>query len=321
MKWLRAIALVLLSVFVIIGYLGLGGASWWIYPTSSLEQDILLEIRAPRLVLALLNGMILGGAGAVFQIILRNPLAEPGITGVSTGTALTIVVALYFGWQGPVAWALPFVGMLGGLASLALLWLLAGRGANPLRLILAGVALAALAGAGISLVLNLAPNPFAFQEWSLWLMGSLANRGWEHVELLAPITLLGLVLITTQRSFINAHIFDFSTFQQFGFNVSVRSLLLLLGLTLWISGSVVSAGAISFIGLLAPHLVRLLGIYHPQKLIALSMVMGAVILVAVDAMVLLIPTRVELQLGVIAAALGAPMLLHLLARQRLISDA
>jgi len=313
MKWILATLIALLAV---LWHIGSGGDRWSLFPDTPLESYILQQIRLPRLVLAACNGMALGVAGAVLQLMLRNPLAEPGITGISGGAAVATVLALYLGQFDPVSLGLPFIGMLGGLFALLCLWVFAGRYPQGVRIILVGVALAAIFGAIIAVVLNLAPNPFAFQEWALWLMGSVANRGWPYVWLVLPAIFVSGLILWWQRRFIQVQVFDEQVVETMGFETSRSKFMLLLAVALLTSVSVVSAGIVGFIGLVAPHLIRLLGIRQPLSIIAGSALGGAVLLVAVDALVKSLNTRVELQLGVVIALIGAPWLLVLLVRQR-----
>ncbi|OZB04725.1 MAG: hypothetical protein B7X54_07245 [Idiomarina sp. 34-48-12] len=311
---IRSFAILACTLLLILWHLGSGGDNWSLLPSNELETFILNEIRLPRLLLAFCNGVALGLAGSVLQLLLRNPLAEPGITGIAGGAALATVVTLYWGAVGPVSWWLPAIGLVGGMLTLGLLWLLSGRQPQGIRIILVGVAISAISGALIAVVLNLAPNPFAFQEWALWLMGSVANRGWAYVWLILPLLIISILILITQRQYIQAQIFDEPTVRTFGFNESWSKFLLLLATALLVSASVVTAGIIGFIGLVAPHLVRLLGIRRPNQLIYGSGLIGGVLLVAVDALVQTINTRVELQLGVVIALIGAPWLLFLLHR-------
>lgn len=315
MKWLAVLAL---TILVIVWHLGSGGSSWSLWPANALELYILEEIRIPRLLLAGINGMALGTAGAVLQLMLRNPLAEPGITGISGGAAVATVAALYLGQLNPVGLTLPLIGMLGGGLALVCLWGFAGRSPQGVRIILVGVALSAIFGAIIAVLLNLAPNPFAFQEWALWLMGSVANRGWDYVWLALPAILLGFALLWWQRRFIQIQVFDEKTVATMGFHTRRSTFVLLLAVTLLTSVSVVTAGIIGFIGLIAPHFVRLLGGRQPLTIVFGSAGGGALLLIMVDALIKNIATRVELQLGVVIALIGAPWLLVLLLRQRAI---
>lgn len=317
MKWF---SIAIAAVLIVVWHLGSGGsggfAAWSLWPNTALDSYILQQIRLPRLVLAAANGMALGVAGAVLQLMLRNPLAEPGITGISGGAAVATVAALYLGQANPVGLALPLIGLAGGLAALLCLWLLAGRYPQGIRIILVGVALAALFGAIIAVILNLAPNPFAFQEWALWLMGSVANRGWPYVWLVMPALIVSAGLLWWQRRFVQVQIFDEQTVETMGFHTTRSKFILLLAVALLTSVSVVSAGVIGFIGLVAPHLVRLLGVRQPLSVVMASGLGGALLLVAVDALVKSIDTRVELQLGVVIALLGAPWLLVLLLKKQ-----
>lgn len=310
-----SLMLCLICAVLLLLHVLMGSSGWGYQYLGDAADVILFDIRLPRAVLAMLNGMALGVAGAVLQVMFRNPLAEPGITGVAGGSALAIVLVLYTGLSLPVNGLLPLVGMLGGLLSLLALWLIAGGHTSGLRLILAGVAVASFCGALLALVLNLAPNPFAYLEWSLWLLGSVANRGWEQVYLLVPSMALAFVVLTWQRNFINAHIFDPHTLASLGFRQNWSAWWVLAAVTLLISASVVTAGVISFIGLLAPHLARLLGEHRPPQLMLLSGLGGGALLLLIDGIVKLVPTTVELQLGVVAAFIGAPWLVYLLMRQ------
>ena len=163
-------------------------------PDSQLASLIVLELRLPRAVLACLVGAALGLSGAVLQGLTRNPLAEPGLMGVSSGAALGAVIASYTGLATAFPLATPLLGLLGAFVA-ALLTLSLGRGGGVLVLILSGAAVSGLMFAGTALALNLAPNPYAAYEISMWLMGSLADKSWDHVLLAAPFMVLGLLLL------------------------------------------------------------------------------------------------------------------------------
>jgi iron complex transport system permease protein len=163
-------------------------------PGPGLARLIVLDIRLPRVVLGVLIGAVLGLSGAVLQGLLRNPLAEPGLLGVSSGASLGAVIAIYYGVASVAPLAAPLFGLVGGLITAGAALLLA-RGGGTLALILSGAAVSARAGAGVSLALNLAPNPYAAYEITTWLMGSLADRSWEHVKLAAPFMVAGAALL------------------------------------------------------------------------------------------------------------------------------
>ncbi|MBC8118709.1 MAG: iron chelate uptake ABC transporter family permease subunit, partial [Burkholderiaceae bacterium] len=169
----------------------------WIQGESTLSTLILIELRLPRTLLAILVGGSLGLAGAALQGLLRNPLAEPGIIGVSSCAALGAVVSFYTGLSAALPRALPIAGIAGALVAVILLYALAGHDATTLTLILAGVAINGFAGAATALALNLSPNPFAVTEIVFWMMGSLADRSLAHLQLAAPLILLGCALLLT----------------------------------------------------------------------------------------------------------------------------
>ena len=158
-------------------------------------RAIVLDLRLPRTLLALSVGAMLGLSGAALQGFLRNPLAEPSLLGASNGAALGAVVALYFGLAASHEWTLPLLAILGALTALAVLFTLTGRSESPLTLILAGIAVSTLAGAAISLALNLAPNPFAAMEIASWLLGSFEDRSMTHVVIALPCIAAGVALL------------------------------------------------------------------------------------------------------------------------------
>lgn len=288
--------------------------NWW--SPNALEQNIIWDIRIPRTVLTWVIAIALGFAGAVMQLLLRNPLAEPGITGVSGCAALVTIACLYFGWLPAYSFGLPALALVGGLTGVGLLMLLAGERASPTRVILAGVAIATMSSAGMGLLLYLAPNPFAFQEWAFWHMGSLANKSWHSVLLALPGVALALPLIWFGRRFLYALTLSEETVETMGFNVARYRNLMLLAVALLTTASVVAAGVIGFVGLLAPHAVRLLGFNHPKYVLWLSPLTSVLLLVSFDTLAQLVSTARELPVGVLAALVGAPLLIVLLMRER-----
>lgn len=280
------------------------------------ERAVLVDLRLPRALLGLAVGAMLGLAGAALQGYLRNPLAEPSVLGVSNGAALGAVVAIYFGiaeWQ-PIA--LPVMGIAGALAALLLLFVLAGRAESPLTLILAGIAVAALASAGISLALNLAPNPFAAMEITSWLLGSLEDRSFRHVWLALPCIAIGLALIGGLGGALDALSLGEDSAAALGVDLRRVRLQLLLALGIGVGGAVAVSGAIAFVGLIVPHLVRPLTDRSPSAVLWPSAAAGAALLTLADVAVRLVPTTNELKLGVVTAFLGVPVFLVHLKRER-----
>jgi iron complex transport system permease protein len=280
-------------------------------------RAVLLELRLPRALLGLLVGAMLGLGGAVLQGYLRNPLAEPSVLGTSNAAALGAVIALYFGIAQAHPLALPLLAIGGALVGLMPLMLLAGRAESPLSLILAGIAVGTLAGAGISLALNLAPNPFAAVEIMSWLMGSLEDRSFAHFWLALPCIAIGSGLLLWDGRALDALTLGEDAAQTLGVDLRGLRLRVLLGVAIGVGGAVAVAGAVGFIGLIVPHLLRPLGDRSPSALLLPSAIGGAALLSAADIAVRLIPAAdVELRLGVLTALLGVPVFLYHLVRER-----
>ncbi len=277
---------------------------------------ILWELRLPRLLLALLVGGSLGLAGAAMQGYLRNPLVEPGLLGVSGGAAFGAVLAFYSGLSGGFGYGLPLSGMAGAGAAALLVLVFGGRGASIQSLLLAGVAVSAACGALTSLVLNLSPNPYAATEIVFWLLGSLADRTRDQLLLAAPPVLLGSVLLLGCGDALRALSLGEETAASLGFRPGRVRLRVLVGTALAVGAAVSVTGAIGFVGLIVPHLLRPFAKGDPARLLPLSALGGALLLLGADLLVRLIPTTQELKLGVVTALAGAPLFLWLLIRYR-----
>lgn len=280
------------------------------------ERAILVELRLPRAILGLAIGAMLGLGGAALQGYLRNPLAEPAVLGASNGAALGAVAALYFGLADMHPAILPLLGIIGALAALALLFALSGRSESPLTLILAGIAVSTLASAGISLALNLSPNPFAAMEIMTWLLGSLEDRSFRHVLLALPCIAAGMVLLAGQGRALDALTLGEDGAAALGVNLSATRWRLLLGIAVGVGGAVAVSGAIGFVGLIVPHLVRPLTDRSPSAVLWPSAAAGAALLTLADVAVRVIPSTNELKLGVVTAFLGVPVFLAHLMRER-----
>ncbi len=274
------------------------------------------EIRVPRLVLAWLVGGSLGLAGAALQGLLRNPLVEPGLLGVSGGAALGAVLAFYSGASAVFAYALPLAGLAGAAVATLLVLALAGRGGAIQSLILAGVAISALCGALTSLALNLSANPYASLEIVFWLLGSLTDRTWHHVALAAPLVLAGAALLLSTGNALRALSLGEPTAESLGYRVRSVRLRVVLGAALAVGAAVSVSGAIGFVGLIVPHLLRPWAGGDARRLLGLSAVGGALLLLLADVLVRVVPTTQELKLGVVTALAGAPVFLWVLLHNR-----
>ena len=279
---------------------------------------IIFDLRLPRAIVGLAVGAMLGLAGAALQGYLRNPLAEPSVLGASNAAALGAVGAIYFGLAGWHVLVLPGLAVTAGLLALLPLFALARRSESALTLILAGIALSALAGAAISLALNLSPNPFAAMEIMSWLMGSIENRSMAHVWIALPCIAIGCILLLIDGRALDALTLGEDGARALGVELGHVRLRLLLGVAIGVGGAVAVSGAIGFVGLIVPHMLRPLTDRSPSAILLPSMLAGATLLTLADVAVRLIPTQGELKLGVVMAFLGVPVFLaHLLRERRL----
>ncbi len=277
---------------------------------------IVREIRLPRALLGLLIGATLGLSGAALQGYLRNPLAEPGLIGVSAGASLGAVTTINTGIASNFTLALPLGGLGGGLAAVLIVQALAGLRGGPLTLILAGVAVTTFASALMSLALNLSPNPFAALEIVYWLLGSLADRSFTHVWLAAPLILPGLVMLLALGRPLDALTLGEDGAANLGVNLALTRFLLVVGVALCVGAATAVAGAIGFVGLVVPHLLRPLVAQRPSRLLLASMLGGAVLVLTADVAVRLIAPDTDLKLGVLTSLLGAPLFFYLVLKMR-----
>jgi iron complex transport system permease protein len=294
------------------------GAIWHalVTPDQSPSAIIVHEIRLPRTILAALVGATLGLAGATLQGLLRNPLAEPGIIGASSAAALGASLVLYFGLADIAIIALPIAGMTGALVAVALLFLLAGRDASPLALILAGVAISSFASALTALAINLASSAYAALEITFWLLGSLTDRSMTHVALAAPAMVVGWLLMLSGARPLSLLSLGEDTAASLGVSLVALRVRLVLGIALAVGAAVSVSGAIGFVGLIVPHLLRPYVGFEPGRLLGVSMLGGAALVLAADILVRLLSSGIEIRLGVVTALVGAPFFLFLLVRLR-----
>lgn len=284
------------------------------YGDDPVHSLIVREIRMPRMVLALAIGAMLGLAGAALQGLTRNPLAEPSLFGAPQSAAFAAVAMVSFLGVDILSFAVPVAGIAGAFASVLLLVLITGPGASMLVVILAGLAISSLAGALTALALNLAPNFYAALEIAFWLMGSLEDRSTRHLALALPFILVGGALLLGQRAAMRALTLGEDVAASLGVDVRLTRLAVIAGVALGVGAGVAVSGAIGFIGLVAPHLVRPLAGYDPARTMTLSMPAGAALLLAADCAVRLAPPSSDLKVGVITALVGAPFFLFLIAR-------
>jgi iron complex transport system permease protein len=277
---------------------------------------VMQQIRLPRALLAVMIGASLGVSGAAMQGYLRNPLAEPGLIGVSAAAGLGAVLALQTGLAAAFALALPLSALLAALIAVAMILTLAGPRGAALTLILAGIAISALASAFTSLVLNLSPNPFAAAEIVFWMLGSLADRSFSHVWLALPFMVLGWVLLGSLGRGLDALTLGEDAAAAMGVRLSGLRLALVIGTAACVGAGTAVAGSIGFVGLVVPHVLRPFVGGQPSRLLWASALGGAAMVLAADIAVrVALPDR-DLKLGVLMALVGAPLFLHLIYKTR-----
>jgi iron complex transport system permease protein len=273
-------------------------------------------IRLPRALAAFLAGAALGMSGAALQGLLRNPLAEPGVLGVSACATLAATVALYYGIVGALPFALPAAAILGAVLATALIAGVALRTSSVTTLILVGVGISSFAGAVMALLLNMAPNPFSLADMINWTMGSVANRSFAEVGAAAPFLLLGGGMLVASRRGLSALTLGEEAAAAIGLDVRRQRLWVVLGAGVATGASVALAGAIGFVGIVAPHLVRPWVGHDPARSVVPAGLLAGTMLVVADIGVRVMPTTNELRLGVVAALVGAPLFVLIAARRR-----
>ena len=283
-------------------------------PVEPFQHIIVWDLRLPRALIALLAGAMFGLAGAILQIILRNPLAEPEMTGATSGAVLFAVLWLaqapgQLAQPGPV---LPFVALIGGLAGGALVYLLSGH-RDPMRLVLTGVLISAVLRSAISILLLLRQEVIG--AVLLWLIGSLNGLVWTQLDILWPWALLALPLGLTCASLANVLQLGEENASSLGLNVSLTRLSLFFVAALLTASAVAVVGGITCLGLLAPHLARRVVGADARRLFPFSMFVGAGILLAADTLTQAISQPVSIPVGAALALLGVPFFLYLIWRR------
>ncbi|HVY79374.1 MAG TPA: iron ABC transporter permease [Steroidobacteraceae bacterium] len=276
---------------------------------------IIAELRMPRTVLGFAVGAALGLAGAAMQGYLRNPLADPGLFGISSGAALGATISLYFGFA-TSALLLPIFALLGAAGSMLILALLAGRSGSLILFALAGMVLASLTGSLTTLTISLAPTPFIASQIVTWLLGALTDRSWDDVRITVPAMLAGSILIASTARSLDALTLGEHAARSMGVDPRRLQLLIVLGVGLCVGASVAAAGIISFVGLMVPHMVRPLVGGKPSAILLPSALGGGLLLLLADSLVRIAPTVSELRLGIAMSILGGPFFLVTLFRMR-----
>jgi iron complex transport system permease protein len=307
-RWLALLVAILIALSLLTGD-----------ATLALPDGLIFwQLRFPRTLLGLLVGGGLGLSGAVLQGALRNPLADPGLLGITGSAGLGAVVAFYWGFAAEFPPALLAGGLLGGTIGATFLLAFAGRAPSGPSLILAGVAVSAIASALLALALALAPNPFALTEITFWLMGGLADRPLSQVELAAPVILLGGAILLKLGRGLDALSLGEDTARSLGVPVAGTLRMAAVGTACAAGAGAAVAGSIGFIGLVVPHLLRPWMGERPGALLPAAGLAGGALLLAADLLVrlapLLLPLSAAPPVGVLTALLGAPFLVAIAQR-------
>jgi iron complex transport system permease protein len=305
---------------------------WSVIGTGAAETPvqgiILWEVRLPRVLLGVLVGAALAVSGTVMQGLFRNPLADPGIVGVSAGAGLGAVTAIVLGGLLPIAlrdslgpFLVPVAAFFGGWASVLLLYGVATRGGRTsvATMLLAGIALGALAGA-VSGLMVYAADDQQLRDLTFWGLGSLAGATWAKVATAAPILFLAMAGAMALGRGLNGLAFGEATALHLGIPVQRVKTLAILAVAAATGGAVAVSGGIGFIGIVVPHLLRLATGPDHGPLLLNAALLGASLLLGADIISRVIIAPAELPIGIVTAVLGAPVFLWILLRQRPMGD-
>jgi len=280
------------------------------------ESIIVRELRLPRIILAIMAGASLGYTGAALQGLLRNPLADPGVIGVSATASLGAVIAIYMGLTALHPLALPVTAMAGALVATVILMVLASRDASVLTLILAGIGISSLATAAMSLVMNFTPNAITVQEMVMWMLGSLENRTFGDLMLAGPFIILGWLMMIGVGQGLNALSLGEEAASTLGIDLKALRWRVILGTAFSVGATVSICGAVGFVGLVVPHIVRAFVGFEPRRILLPSALCGAAVMVLADILTRLPIGHGQLRLGVVMAMIGAPVFLYIVFKTR-----
>ena len=282
-----------------------------------LESVVLYELRLPRIVMALLVGCILAQSGAILQGLFRNPLADPGIIGVSSGAAVGAIIAIVVLPEAWKTWSIPSFAFLAGLGTTFLVYALARseKGTSVVILLLAGVAMSAFAGAAIGFMTYFADDN-NLRELSVWQMGSLAKANPQELPLLVVVCIGLIVLFQRQTNALNALLLGESEARHMGIDVEALKRTSIILVAIGVGVSVAYSGIIGFVGLVVPHIVRMLCGPNHRFLLPLSALLGGLLLLISDLFARTIISPSELPIGLITSLIGAPFFIVLLLRER-----
>ena len=291
----------------------------WNPSSDETAANILWNIRMPRVVLAGLVGAALAIAGAAFQGLLKNPLADPYTLGVSSGASVGAVMTLFFGISVPFLgiFTLPVISMAGALITMLAVMAFAkvvDRSMKMETVILTGIIFSSFLGSVISLMIALTGEEL--RQIIGWLLGSVSMRGWPYVQMALPFILVGSFLLWLNRRELNAMLFGEERAQHLGVNIKKSKMMILISGSVLTGSAVAVSGTIGFVGLVVPHMVRMLWGSDHRHVLPLSFINGAALLIVCDLVSRTIISPTELPIGVITAFIGAPVFAFIFFRQR-----
>ena len=281
------------------------------------EEAVVWVIRVPRMLMAALVGAGLGVSGAALQGLFRNPLADPGLIGVSSGAAFAIAVSVVIGISTWGLFTLPLAAFIGGLTLTFLIYGFARRGgrAQMATMLLVGIAVNALLGSAITFILSFSDDE-QLRDIVFWLLGSLAGSLWEYVYSAGPLILFAIVVLVRQSGALNLLTLGDSEARHLGVRVQRTQLMIVTAAAMATGAGVAVAGVVGFIGLIAPHIVRLMVGPDHRRLMPASAMAGAILVLGADLGARTIVSPAELPLGVLTAIIGTPVFLFLIDRSR-----
>lgn len=277
---------------------------------------IVRELRLPRVILGIVIGAAMGVSGAALQGVLRNPLADPGVVGVSASAALGAVIAIHLGLATIWPLFIPIFAMTGALVATFILFIISARESSVLMLILVGIGISSLAMAAISLVMNMADTPMSIRDMIMWMLGSLENRTVSDLQLALPFILLGWLMMINIGQGLNALSVGEDTAKTMGIDIKGLKLRVVVGSAVSVGAAVAVCGSIGFVGLVVPHMVRALICNEPGRILLPSALMGGLLLTLADVVTRIPFFSTDLRLGVVTSLIGAPAFLYIIYKTR-----
>lgn len=277
---------------------------------QTIETIVFFELRIPRTIMCILTGVALGTGGAALQTLLRNPLAEPSIIGISSSAALGAVLVMSFQLHLVSLFFMPVGAIIFSMVAASLLVFISRRSHDHVTILLVGVGISLLSGAATSFLLSISDNPYAVNEIVFWMLGSLSNVSNDDLLLAVPFALSGALLMLSTAPAQNYFVFGGEVAASSGINVKTLRAKVILGASLGVGGVTAIIGMVGFIGLLSPHIVRPFVGNEPRRTLIWSPVVAAALVLAADIAIRLLPTTNELRLGVVTTLIGAPLFLY-----------